>query len=303
MLGTGPAGLLQANAQCAAGSVQLDHCRVRGDSLLRRDVNRSLAFEIDLPEHFRVLRAQGGEKRFEAAAELRLGRHVRGRLAGGFPREGLGRSRLRVSRPPVVDHRVAEEPVEPGDHPLFVADLPRARQSLRERVLKDLFGIAPVPDSLLDEGEKPPVVFDERRHHGRIAIRRRVGVAHGHVRFEPFLRLAGRSQSGDPLSFNRGFGGYPMNAEAWPNVLTNTLAAVYRVDQADPTWRRAREVVLLEAEAEGGTAEDGLRAIEAWEARGCLARAGSDWRITDRGRDEAKRLIKTRLVSGYLSAR
>lgn len=34
-----------------------------------------------------------------------------------------------------------------------------------------------------------------------------------------------------------------MKAAGWPDVLTNSLAAVYRVDQADPTWRRAREVV------------------------------------------------------------
>jgi hypothetical protein len=89
-----------------------------------------------------------------------------------------------------------------------------------------------------------------------------------------------------------------MSSTAWPNVLTSALAAVYRADQADPTWRRTREVVLLEAEAQGGTREDGVRAIETWEARGCLARVGSDWRITDRGRDEAKRLIRTRLASG-----
>jgi hypothetical protein len=93
-----------------------------------------------------------------------------------------------------------------------------------------------------------------------------------------------------------------MNSIAWPNVLTHTLAAVYRADQADPTFRRAREVVMLEAEAHGGTPEDGQRAIEVWEARGCLARLGADWRITDRGRDEAKRLIRDRLVSGRLSA-
>jgi hypothetical protein len=93
-----------------------------------------------------------------------------------------------------------------------------------------------------------------------------------------------------------------MSSTAWPDVLTNVLAAVFRADQADPTWRRAREVVLLEAQAQGGTREDGLRAIETWEARGCLARAGSDWRITDRGRDEARRLIRARLVSRDLSA-
>jgi hypothetical protein len=93
-----------------------------------------------------------------------------------------------------------------------------------------------------------------------------------------------------------------MNSVAWPHMLTNTLAAVYRADQADPTFRRAREVVMFEADAHGGTPEDGLRAIEVWEARGCLARLGPDWRITDRGRDEAKRLIKHRLASGCLSA-
>ena len=85
-------------------------------------------------------------------------------------------------------------------------------------------------------------------------------------------------------------------------MLTNTLAAVYRADQADPTFRRARGVVMLEADAHGGTPEDGQRAIEVWEARGCLTRLGLDWRITDRGRDEAKRLIKHRLVSACLSA-
>ena len=93
-----------------------------------------------------------------------------------------------------------------------------------------------------------------------------------------------------------------MNSVAWPNVLTNTLAAVYRADRADPTFRRAREVVMLEADAHGGTPEDGMRAIEVWEARGCLARLGPDWRITDRGRDEAKRLIGHRLMAEYLSA-
>jgi hypothetical protein len=93
-----------------------------------------------------------------------------------------------------------------------------------------------------------------------------------------------------------------MSSIVWPNVLTNTLAAVYRADQADPTFRRAREVVMLEADAYGGTPEDGLRAIEVWEARGCLARLGPDWRITDRGRDEARRLIKDRLASGHVSA-
>jgi hypothetical protein len=93
-----------------------------------------------------------------------------------------------------------------------------------------------------------------------------------------------------------------MTSTTWPSVLTNSLAAIYRADHADPTWRRAREVVMLEAAAHGGTPEDGLRAIETWEARGCLARVGSDWRITDRGRDEAKRLIRGRLVSTYLRA-
>jgi hypothetical protein len=92
-----------------------------------------------------------------------------------------------------------------------------------------------------------------------------------------------------------------MSTTVWPSVLTNTLAAVYRADQADPMLRRTREIVLLEAEAHGGTAEDAERAIEVWEARGCLARHGLDWRITDRGRSEAKRLIQARLVSGYLS--
>ena len=93
-----------------------------------------------------------------------------------------------------------------------------------------------------------------------------------------------------------------MSTTVWPCVLTNTLAAVYRADQADPTLRRAREIVLLEAEAHGGTVEDAERAIEVWEARGCLARHGLYWRITDRGRSEAKRLIQARLVSGCLSA-
>ena len=93
-----------------------------------------------------------------------------------------------------------------------------------------------------------------------------------------------------------------MNSVAWPNVLANTLAAIYRADHADPTFRRAREVVMLEADAHGGTAEDGLRAIEVWEARGCLARFGPDWRITDRGRDEAKRFIEHRLLSELSAA-
>ena len=83
-------------------------------------------------------------------------------------------------------------------------------------------------------------------------------------------------------------------ATVWPAVLTNTLAAVYRADQADPMLRRTREIVVLEAEAHGGTAEDAARAIEVWESRGCLARHGQDWRITDHGRSEAKRLIQSR---------
>jgi hypothetical protein len=93
-----------------------------------------------------------------------------------------------------------------------------------------------------------------------------------------------------------------MTATVWPSVLTNTLAAVYRADQADPTCRRAREIVELEAQAYGGTAEDAQRAIEVWESRGCLARHGLDWRITDRGRHEAKRLIQARLTAGAPAA-
>ena len=92
-----------------------------------------------------------------------------------------------------------------------------------------------------------------------------------------------------------------MTATEWPTVLTSTLAAVYRADQADPTLRRAREIVVLEAQAYGGTAEDAQRAIEVWESRGCLARHGLDWRITDRGRSEAKRLIQARLTAGSTS--
>ena len=83
-------------------------------------------------------------------------------------------------------------------------------------------------------------------------------------------------------------------ANAWPEVLGNVLVAVYRADQADPTLRRAREVILLEAEAHGATVDDGLRAIEVWAERGCLTRSGTYWRITDRGRDEARRLIRAR---------
>ena len=88
-----------------------------------------------------------------------------------------------------------------------------------------------------------------------------------------------------------------MTATVWPTVLTSTLAAVYRVDQADPMLRRAHEIVVLEAEACGGTAEDAQRAIEVWESRGCLARHGLGWRITDQGRSEAKRIIQARRVS------
>ena len=91
-------------------------------------------------------------------------------------------------------------------------------------------------------------------------------------------------------------------ANTWPDVLTSVLVAVYRADQADPTLRRAREVVMLEAEAHGGTAQDGQRAIEVWEERGCLFRSGTTWRITDRGREEARRLIKTRTASPYRRA-
>jgi hypothetical protein len=93
-----------------------------------------------------------------------------------------------------------------------------------------------------------------------------------------------------------------MESSVWPNVLTNALAAIYRADQADPMLRRVREVVMLETEAHGGTPEDGQRAIEVWEARGCLSRTGLDWRITDRGREEARRLIKARLASAYRQA-
>ena len=93
-----------------------------------------------------------------------------------------------------------------------------------------------------------------------------------------------------------------MTATVWPSVLTNTLAAVYRADHADPTLRRAREIVLLEAQAHGGTAEDAQRALEVWESRGCLARHGLEWRITDQGRTEAKRLIQARRVAGAVSA-
>jgi hypothetical protein len=94
----------------------------------------------------------------------------------------------------------------------------------------------------------------------------------------------------------------PMTATVWPAVLTNTLAAVYRADQADPMLRRTREIVILEAEAHGGTAEDAVRAIEVWESRGCLTRHGQDWRITDHGRSEAKRLIQARHPSGSTPA-
>jgi hypothetical protein len=90
-------------------------------------------------------------------------------------------------------------------------------------------------------------------------------------------------------------------ANAWPDVLTNVLVAVYRADQADPTLRRAGEVMMMEAVAHGGTAADGQRAIELWAERGCLARSGTLWKITDRGRDEARRIIKSRSAS-YLRA-
>ena len=92
-----------------------------------------------------------------------------------------------------------------------------------------------------------------------------------------------------------------MTSTVWPDVLTNALAAVYRADQADPILRRAHEIVLLEAQAHGGTADDARRAIEVWEARGCLTRVGANWRITDRGRDEARRLIDARPVSFCLA--
>jgi hypothetical protein len=82
-----------------------------------------------------------------------------------------------------------------------------------------------------------------------------------------------------------------MTSTVWPDVLSSTLSAVYRAVQADPMLRRAHEIAILEAQAYGGNAEDARRAIEVWAARGCLVRVAGSWRITDRGRDEAKRLI------------
>jgi hypothetical protein len=93
-----------------------------------------------------------------------------------------------------------------------------------------------------------------------------------------------------------------MDSKAWADPLERQrlLADVLVAAVRDPGL--VEEASSLEVEAHGGAPEDVARALSYWARCKALELDADAWRVTERGRDEAKRLIASGLVSGYLSA-
>ena len=67
----------------------------------------------------------------------------------------------------MIDHRVAQHPVEPGDRRALVADVIRFLEALHEGILEDVFRESPVAEAPLEEPEEFPVVIDKAGRHIR----------------------------------------------------------------------------------------------------------------------------------------
>ena len=85
---------------------------------------------------------------------------------------------LTASTAVVVDHRVAQDAVEPGGRRLVALERPELVEAPDERLLQDVFGDGAVAHALLEEREKVAVIVDEggddlraQRCFGRLHLR------------------------------------------------------------------------------------------------------------------------------------
>jgi hypothetical protein len=123
---TDPAGGFQALAQGLAGTMQPDGEVVQRNLQLLGDSLRNFALEIDAPDQFGIVRAERGQQAGQAGAHGRL-QVIDGRLLiladlHEFTKIGVITPRFRVVSPIVVNHRMAQNSIEPGDDALVILE-------------------------------------------------------------------------------------------------------------------------------------------------------------------------------------
>ncbi len=125
-----------------------------------------LAFlKIDCVEDFGVRRAQGWQHASDASADYRVWEAAGRRLAVSFKRRPpSAQSAFFDARSAVVvDDRVAENAIEPGDGRLIVAQPRSVLQSAQIGVLKNVFGDLCGPDAARQKAEKKPSLRQQIR--------------------------------------------------------------------------------------------------------------------------------------------
>ena len=140
MLRTSTTGHSYLRPQCLAGTMNPDSCVVCCDPALFREIPNVPFFNVHDPESFSVLRLQIIQHIGHAMADFILDKfHLRAShiqvLRPGFE-DAIGRALRAI----VVNHRVAQQTIKPGDSTFFLTKTRLLLNTSEKRRLQDVFG-------------------------------------------------------------------------------------------------------------------------------------------------------------------
>lgn len=161
MLRAGPAGGPDLSAERLARAKDADGGIARGDSGLRRKFADRHSVHLDPPDGLLVFGLERGCQALHAPADLvvEIGRRLDRTLH--FPGERFERAVAGSAAAVMVDDRVAQHPVEPGDGRRFISNVSPLLQAPDERILKDILGQGRVAQAAFEEPEEFAVVINE----------------------------------------------------------------------------------------------------------------------------------------------
>ena len=155
MVGAGAAAALELPAEGLAGPIHAHGRVVGGDPRLRGEVPHGHAIELHPAEDRGVFRLESVQERSHAgthrAHQLLVGRRLHSLRLGGHALEGAP---LGPAAPVVIGEGVAQQPVEPGDRGVLVAQRPGSGEAPHEGLLQEVFRHLAGADPAREEAEE-----------------------------------------------------------------------------------------------------------------------------------------------------
>lgn len=180
MLCAGTTGQQDLAAQSLTGTKDPDCSVIGGHPGFLGKLLHGQPIQLNAPQRLPVLGFEGGDELRDTLAnyrpQLRIG--LRRSCLAGRP---LERSRCRSLATVVIDDRVAQQSVKPGDRGFSVAQRLNVLQTPGEGFLENILGEGAVPQAPFEERNKCPMIGHQRLHHS---------FGHG-LRCPAFLRRPG----------------------------------------------------------------------------------------------------------------